>query len=992
MSNKLSKALNKAIKATSKKARNKDVRTKAAIAADKTIKAKHPGKRKSADGNTYFESRANRSDKNRTKKFDEGGKPLGSTGLFGKGGKAIELPGTNLWLSGFGFDTNGNSVVKVGFTNDRTFSIQTNGTLPETHNIKRGIDKLDELRSGDLKIIAHEVYNYVSEYGSPKQKSKLKKYSSFEAGGKPLGSTGLFNDGGQVEYKVVDGTSYHKETPKAVIDVLENSLKTRKRIVLDYGDVKTGKSWGETNDVRGYVGRSTGTIKIPLLVSNSRSHGGGGILDHCILKISESAGGKVLYQIGNYKPADKFAEGGKPLGSTGLFEGGGSAISKEEYKNLRDEYDRLTDNYSDEEDEGEKKKLQLKISEVGDKIHRYERNYADGGKPLGSTGLFKKGGVIKYGDKIYSFKIKFDGVFVDRDVVANSKEEAIAMIEKEMEVKSSAIEYKGVKPVGGQYEAGIYIDRELAELSFADGGKPLGSTGLFAEGGEVKYDDAPAAHDVELFAENDQNLYRQSWIPILKNLKKKKDKGIFDVALAAKLMKYYVEAADKKYQKEQLGRQPKGFFLSVNDRKLLAKRLAESVKDMSDADMTFAKGGSVDTGDLFSKADDFAVEKLEALIDDNKGFGFEEYYNKTVVENETKHSSGFIPFTDGGHTITWFEYLNGLVDMGKRLPTKTLQAELQRQEDYAYNNTKNTFKEKYPEIVDEIGEENIDYTSLYDKGYEAEAEEFSEWEHDSMNDTIMFELGYYFYSPSNSRSLDGKPTCYVFAAINMESPYHRRGNQEDFEEDKFSFTTQKQFEAKFAKSLEKIKSWFEGDSEGRPLTLTHFDKGGSAAPATDDNNDSPATDSPIDNAPDIEMAKGGATAGERIINNEANQYSEHKLPFKGNNLEGKLLDNGDYVVLSYGYYPIWYWNSRELKWFGNSTKYSVTTSKQITQSRPDWNAQMLSNGELLEKMKTDEARFDLGGLMVQNLYPIGEKALPTDNTIIAHGAGTGIPE
>lgn len=36
---------------------------------DKTIKAKKAGKRVSASGNTYYESRFNRSDKNRTKKI-----------------------------------------------------------------------------------------------------------------------------------------------------------------------------------------------------------------------------------------------------------------------------------------------------------------------------------------------------------------------------------------------------------------------------------------------------------------------------------------------------------------------------------------------------------------------------------------------------------------------------------------------------------------------------------------------------------------------------------------------------------------------------------------------------------------------------------------------------------------------------------------------------------------------------------------------------------
>jgi hypothetical protein len=44
-------------------------RTKKAVAQDKTVKAKHAGKRESASGNTYYESRPNRSDKNRTKKI-----------------------------------------------------------------------------------------------------------------------------------------------------------------------------------------------------------------------------------------------------------------------------------------------------------------------------------------------------------------------------------------------------------------------------------------------------------------------------------------------------------------------------------------------------------------------------------------------------------------------------------------------------------------------------------------------------------------------------------------------------------------------------------------------------------------------------------------------------------------------------------------------------------------------------------------------------------
>lgn len=48
-------------------------RSKASIKQDKSIKALHAGKRESADGNTYYENRVNRSDKNRTTKLEKGG-------------------------------------------------------------------------------------------------------------------------------------------------------------------------------------------------------------------------------------------------------------------------------------------------------------------------------------------------------------------------------------------------------------------------------------------------------------------------------------------------------------------------------------------------------------------------------------------------------------------------------------------------------------------------------------------------------------------------------------------------------------------------------------------------------------------------------------------------------------------------------------------------------------------------------------------------------
>jgi len=97
------------------------------------------------------------------------------------------------------------------------------------------------------------------------------------------------------KYKIINGTSYDIRTDNKVIEVLENCRENKIRIVLDYGGVKTGISWNEIYDITGKLGRSTGNVKIPILLHNSRSIGGGGILDHCIIGIKESNGGKVLY-------------------------------------------------------------------------------------------------------------------------------------------------------------------------------------------------------------------------------------------------------------------------------------------------------------------------------------------------------------------------------------------------------------------------------------------------------------------------------------------------------------------------------------------------------------------------------------------------------------------------------------------------------------------------------------------------------------------------
>jgi hypothetical protein len=115
------------------------------------------------------------------------------------------------------------------------------------------------------------------------------------------------------EYQVIDDTWYHKDTPEKVIHVLENCRTAMReyRLHIYYGDMETGEAWIDPNyctsemDIRsagaaGYIGKSTGNIKIPLEICNSRSYGGMALLDHCIIKIVMARGKRVLYQHANF--------------------------------------------------------------------------------------------------------------------------------------------------------------------------------------------------------------------------------------------------------------------------------------------------------------------------------------------------------------------------------------------------------------------------------------------------------------------------------------------------------------------------------------------------------------------------------------------------------------------------------------------------------------------------------------------------------------------
>jgi len=110
-------------------------------------------------------------------------------------------------------------------------------------------------------------------------------------------------------------------------------------------------------------------------------------------------------------------------------------------------------------------------------------------------------------------------------------------------------------------------------------GKVINSVRKKGIGNLPKYKDQDAAREIQLYADNDSQLYFSKKVPILKNLEKKYKKGTFDINKAAKLWRYFIDAAMQKYNKEFGSKGDKWYeLLDTSDRQLLALEFAIDTK------------------------------------------------------------------------------------------------------------------------------------------------------------------------------------------------------------------------------------------------------------------------------------------------------------------------------------------------------------------------------------------------------------------------------
>lgn len=116
---------------------------------------------------------------------------------------------------------------------------------------------------------------------------------------------------------------------------------------------------------------------------------------------------------------------------------------------------------------------------------------------------------------------------------------------------------------------------DLEQLLYEKAGKLIpkfDSIDLFSEG-KVEVD------ELTLFITNSHSLYRRQIVPIIDNLNRKIEKGVYDETKALKLWSYLADNGAKEYAKEFGVASEWNKMFSVQDRKNTAVKLADFFAD-----------------------------------------------------------------------------------------------------------------------------------------------------------------------------------------------------------------------------------------------------------------------------------------------------------------------------------------------------------------------------------------------------------------------------
>jgi|TARA_B110000444_G_scaffold238702_1_gene252506 hypothetical protein len=92
--------------------------------------------------------------------------------------------------------------------------------------------------------------------------------------------------------------------------------------------------------------------------------------------------------------------------------------------------------------------------------------------------------------------------------------------------------------------------------------------------------DSDAVNELDSFIQNDEDLYRRRFMPIISNIRRKMKKGVYDHEKSIKLWMYLVDDAAKAYVKEHgaVGQDVKDMF-PKETRLQVAQVIADREKD-----------------------------------------------------------------------------------------------------------------------------------------------------------------------------------------------------------------------------------------------------------------------------------------------------------------------------------------------------------------------------------------------------------------------------